>query len=196
MILIVGIAMAGWWLLHEPPLKANEIRITFDHGETCRWSDWSFRIRREVVNNRGRGAVFIPGLPNISQADDTDLRVFAPDGTKLRIFRDDLRQMGLKWLPDPNSGYNNVTTLTLTTASNTISFPATELPKFSRSRVLVPVASHYFPEQDDDFMDWGNVRMTLAGTAPEDCSTDREISLTRPGHPKNRTPILIEFADK
>ena len=42
-------------------------------------------------------------------------------------------------------------------------------------------------------MNWGNVRMTLVGTVEEDCSIDRVISLTRPEHPKSRTPTHIQF---
>jgi len=193
-ILVLGGALV-WWLIAGSSLAPNEILVTYEDGETCKWVDWSFRIRRQVSNNTARGAVLITGPGTTEQADDTTLRVFGSSGEKLAIAGQDLREMSFYTTPDENnSSSNRVSSLTIATAADRHRFLAEELPKFSRSRVLVPVASHYFPEHSDDYMSWGNVRMTLAGTASPDCSTDREISLTRPGHPKKRTPAHIQFA--
>ncbi len=199
LVVVVGIAVAAGWLLYDPepeipPLAANQVRVTYTTGEQCLWNDWSFKIRREVQNNRARGNVLITGRPNVETEIDTTLRVYTENGEKLALTRDQLREFSFTTVPDVNNSSNNtVVSLTIKTANNSIRFPAIELPKFSRSRVLVPVASYYFPQQSGDYMRWGNVRMTLAGKAAEGCSIDREISLTRPGHYKKRTPERVEF---
>ena len=179
----------------ETPLAPNEVRVTYDHGESCIWTDWSFRYRRGISNNRASGAIMIVGPETHEVRDDTTLRVFSPDAEKLTIPGTDIREMRFIVEPDDNNSSNNrVSYLGIETESGSRVFWPEELPKFSRSRVLVPVASHYFPEVSDEYMTWGNVRMTLAGTVEEGCSIDREISLTRPGHYKKRTPALVEFA--
>ena len=89
---------------------------------------------------------------------------------------------------------NEVIAITLETTNRTFRFEAEPLPRFSRSRVLVPVASHYFKEQSDDYMSWGNVRLSIVGTIPQCCESNRPISLTSTDHPKKRTPIQIRFA--
>ena len=194
---IIVILAGTWWFFREPMLKVDEIRITYDHGETCLLKDWSFRIRRKVTNNSGRGETLKMNRHRVQQVDDTDLRVFSPTGEKLLILRKNLRQIELMSSPDLDyDGYNQVISLTLSTAADTIVFDSVELPGFSRSRVLVPVASHFFPEQNDEYMTWGNIRMTLAGTVQGKCSTNREIHLTDPSHAKSHTPVLIEFAGK
>lgn len=178
----------------EPPLAPNEILVTYDHGETCKWTDWSFRYRRGIPNTTVIGNALKVGPDHQEVVDDTTLRVFSYDGEKLTIAGPDIRSMRFAFAPDPdNSGYNEVSLLTIETATGPVPFVTEPLPKLSRSRVLVPVASHYFPEQSDDYMSWGNVRLTLVGTPAEDCSIDRVISLTRPGHPKSRTPTHIRF---
>lgn len=178
----------------ESPLAANELLVTYEHGETCKWTDWSFRYRRGVRNNKAMGNMMMAGPEGQEIANDTTLRVFSSEGEKLTIAGPDIRAMRFMSAPDPdNSGYNEVSVLTLETESGTYQFAAEPLPKFSRERVLVPVASHYFPAQSDDYMNWGNVRLMLMGTVEEGCSTDRVISLTRPGHPKKRTPNRVQF---
>lgn len=178
----------------EPPLAPNEILVTYDHGETCKWTDWAFRYRRGITTTQVMGSALKVGPENQEVVDDTTLRVFSTDGEKLAIAGPDIRAMRFTSGPDPdNSGYNEVSFLTIETVSGNVPFMAEPLPKFSRSRVLVPVASHYFPAQSDDYMSWGNVRLMLVGTAEEGCSTDRVISLTRPGHSKKRTPTHIQF---
>lgn len=178
----------------EPPLAPNEILVTYDHGETCKWTDWAFRYRRGITSTQVIGNALKVGPENQELADDTTLRVFSNEGEKLTIAGPDIREMRFAFVPDPdNSGYNEVALLTIDTAAGAVPFFTEPLPKFSRSRVLVPVASHYFPEQSDDYMSWGNVRLMLVGTVEESCSTDRVISLTRPEHPQSRTPAHIEF---
>ncbi len=194
---VIVIALIAWlWqgASGPEPLAANEIRITYEHGETCKWTDWTFSYLRFVNNNKVSGNAMIVGPRTRLNQDDRTLRVFSPDGEKLTIPAVDLREMILTLSPDPdNSSNNEVQVMRLVTATGSHYFEATPLPKFSRSRVLVPVISHYFPEHSDKYMSWGNARLILIGTAAEDCSTDRAISLTRPGHPKKRTPVHIEF---
>lgn len=178
----------------EPPLAPNEILVTYDHGETCKWTDWAFRYRRGITSTQVIGNALKVGPENQELADDTTLRVFSNEGEKLTIAGPDIRAMRFAFVPDPdNSGYNEVALLTIDTAAGPVPLFTEPLPKFSRSRVLVPVASHYFPAQSDDYMSWGNVRLMLVGTAEEGCSTDRVISLTRPEHPQSRTPAHIKF---
>jgi len=179
----------------EPPLAPNEILVTYDHGETCKWTDWAFRYRRGITNTQVIGSALKVGPDNQELADDTTLRVFYKEGEKLTIAGPDIRAMRFAFVPDPdNSGYNEVALLTIDTAAGPVPLFTEPLPKFSRSRVLVPVASHYFLEQSDDYMSWGNVRMTLVGTPSPGCSARREIPLTRPHHSARRTPLKIEFA--
>lgn len=183
-----------WWLLREPPLQPGELRVTYDHGELCLWQDWTFRVRRQSANTRVMGNTLSMSGHNVEKKDDTTLRVYSPSGEKLFIQSQELRELQFVTRPDSdNPAENTVVSLALVTDSETIGFSPVELPKYSRSRVMVPVASHYFPDQSDDYMTWGNVRLTLAGTVDPDCSIDREISLTRPDHSKKRTPVLIEF---
>ena len=187
--------VGAWWLIAGSKLAPNEALVTYASGESCKWVDWSFRVRRQVSNNIAKGAVLIvrPGEPEV--ADDTTLRVYSASGEKLVIAREELREFQFTTMPDEfNSSNNQVVSLTVKTATDTLRFMPQELPRFSRSRVLVPVASHYFLEQSDDYMRWGNVRSTFAGTPSPDCTIDREISLTRTGHSKKRTPLSIRFA--
>lgn len=193
-ILVIAAGVA-WWFLREPPLQPNELRVTYQHNEVCRWQDWSFRIRREVQKNRVSmgGSALSVGRPNIQQKDDQWLRVYSSAGGKLNIDPASLRLM--RFITRQTSGSSNQTVLDLevVTDTGTLRFKPVPLPKFSRSRIMVPLASHYFPDQSDDYMQWGNVRMTLAGTPNPECSVDREISLTRPDHSAKRTPVMIEF---
>jgi hypothetical protein len=195
--LIAAVALAAIGIgacSSEPSLAPNELLVTYEHGETCKWTDWAFRYRRGISNNRASGSVMVVGPESYEVADDTTLRVFSADGEKLTIAGSDIREMRFTSAPDPDlSGYNEVSLLSIKTVSGDYAFMAEPLPKFSRSRVLVPVASHYFPAQSDDYMSWGNARLILIGTAEAGCSTDRAISLTRPGHPKKRTPVRIQF---
>ena len=192
--IVIALLIAGWWfLLREPPLKPGELRVTFEHGESCRWQDWTFRIRRQNVSTRARGNMLTVGPGSTETHDETWLRVYSPSGEPMNIHPSDLRQMTFT-VRAASSGSNRVVqSLELVTVSGTTRFEPVELPRFSRSRVMVPVASRFWPDQSDDYMSWGNVRMTLAGTVPASCSTDDEISLTRPEHRSQRTPILIEF---
>jgi hypothetical protein len=194
-VIVIGVTVWIWQRSSGPePLAANELRITYEHGETCKWTDWSFSYLRFVSNNKARGNVMIVGPRTRLNHDDKTLRVFSPDGEKLTIPAADLREMILTVSPDPdNSSNNEVQVNKVVSASGSYYFEATPLPKFSRSRVLVPVISHYFPEHSDKYMSWGNARLILMGTVAEHCSTDRVISLTRPGHPKKRTPVHVEF---
>lgn len=188
-------AIGGWWLTRPEPIAANEILVTYDNGETCKWTDWSFRYRRAVQNNRAMGNALMVGPPSYQVKDDTTLRVFDATGKKLEIAGEQIRELRLTTVARPeNSGYNRALSITVDTADGMHRFSAEELPKFSRSRVLVPVASHYFPEQSDDYMSWGNVRLTLAGTVASECSSSDEISLTSTDHSKRRTPAQITFA--
>lgn len=191
-LLVAG--LGTWWFLREPPLQPGELRVTYEHGEKCIWRDWTFRVRREVANNRVMGNALSVGRPDIQVKDDSWLRVYDPNGEKLYVQADDLREMRFTSRPsNHNTSNNEVLALDLVTASGTIRFKPVELPRFSRSRVMVPVASRLFADQSDDYMSWGNVRLTLKGTPVPECSIDREISLTRTGHSKKRTPVLIEF---
>lgn len=179
----------------EEPLEPNEILVTYEHGESCKWTDWSFRYRNWKSNNRASGAVMIAGPQTAEAKDDSTLRVFSENGEKIAIAGADLRNMWFTVEPDEdNSSDNSVVYLRVETDSDDYTFWPEPLPKFSRSRVLAPVASHYFSDVNDEYMTWGHVRMTLAGSVEEDCSTDREISLTRPDHYKKRTPLHIRFA--
>lgn len=197
--LVLGIlllaAAGAWWFLREPPLAPNELRITYMHGESCRWQDWTFRIRREVSNNRVSmgGTALSVGRPRIEQKDDRWLRAYSSSGEKLNIQPSELREMRFTTRQSSNSSNQEVVGLDLVTTNNSVRFMQVELPRFSRSRVIVPIASHYFGDQSDDYMTWGNVRMTVAGQPDPECSVDREISLTRPEHSSKRTPQLIEF---
>lgn len=197
-IAIAALAIAAaWWFSREPSLKANEVRVTYDNGESCIWRDWAFRVRRAVQNNRASGAMLIVGPPSIEKRDDTTLQVYSPSGQALAIAPASLREMEIVTSPDPdNASRNKVDRLTLTTADGILTFTPEELPKFSRSRVLVPVASHYFPDQSDDYMSWGNVYMTLAGTIPAECKAKDEVSLTEDKHFKKQTPAHIQFAGR
>lgn len=191
-LLVAGLAGGAWWLLRTPPLATNEARVTYTTGEQCLWTDWQFTIRREVQNNSVRGNALIVGRPKVQTATDSVLRVFSATGEKMLM--EQIREMNFRTVPDSNNTSNNrVSSLVITTATGEETFRATPLPKFSRSRVLVPVASHYFPKQSDEYTTWGNVRMTLSGTPDAECSIDDEISLTRPGHYKKRTPERVEF---
>lgn len=194
-IVVMVVLVAGLWRDTGPePLAPNQIRITYEHGETCTWTDWTFTYIRLVSNNRARGNTLMVGPQTRLTREDRTLRVFSPDGEKLAIPAADLREMILEVRPDPdNTSSHEVQVNRVVTASGTYVFEATPLPKFSRSRVLVPVISYYFPEHSDKYMTWGNARLFLSGTVPEDCSTDRVISLTRPEHPQSRTPVHIEF---
>jgi hypothetical protein len=189
------LAVGGWWLTRPEPLAANEILVTYDNGESCKWTDWSFRYRRAVQNNRAMGNALMVGPPSFQVEDDTTLRVFDAYGGKLEIPGEQIREMRLTTVARPeNSGYNRAISITVETADGSHRFSAEELPKFSRSRVLVPVASHYFPEQSDDYMSWGNVRLTLAGTVPPECGSSDEISLTGTDHSRKHTPAQITFS--
>jgi hypothetical protein len=86
-----------------------------------------------------------------------------------------------------------VISLNLTTATSSYRFAAEELEKFSRARVLVPVASHYFPGHSDDYRHWGDAEMTLAGTVPPECKARDEIPLTDTDHWRKHTPVQITF---
>ncbi len=192
--LLAIIGAGAWWILREPPLQPGELRVTYEHGESCRWQDWTFRIRRQTPNTTARGNMLMVAGNTTETKDDTSLRVYSPAGEKLFVQPHALREMRFVSVPSSrNTSSNNVISLDLVTDAETIRFTPVELPRFSRSRVMVPVASRFFPDQSDDYMTWGNVRLTLAGEVEPDCSTDREISLTRPGHSNNRTPRLIEF---
>lgn len=191
-LLVLGVGT--WFVLRTPPLEPNQVRITYDHGEVCVWNDWSFRIRRQTQNNRVRGNTLsaLPG-PTL-QEDDDILRVYDADGNWLTIGSHQIRAMHFETVVDrDNASRRTVTRLTVQTDDGDRIFEPVPLPKFSRSRILVPIATYYWPDQDADHMTWGNVRMTLAGTPAPDCSIDREISLTRPDHPKSRTPVMVEF---
>ncbi|MEM7362690.1 MAG: hypothetical protein AAF525_01590 [Pseudomonadota bacterium] len=192
--LVLGVG--AWLLFRTPPLEPNQIRVTYHHDEVCVWNDWSFRIRRQTQNNRVRGNALsaLPG-PTL-QKDDDVLRVYDADGNWFTLGSHQINAMVFDTKVDSdNASQRTVTRLTLQSDEGDQVFEPIPLPKFSRSRVLVPIATFYWPEQDADHMTWGNVRMTLAGTPEPGCSIDREISLTRPGHPKGRTPRHVEFPD-
>lgn len=193
-LLVAGVVAALWWILREPPLAANEVRVRYLHGETCILTDWSFRVRRFVSRSWARGPVLRTGPPDIQAVDDTSLRIFSPMGEKLVIHRGDLRLLRFNIVEDDDPYGRRVSSVTIETRTGRTRIPALALPRFSRSRVLVPVASHYFPQHSDDYMSWGNVRMTLVGTPSPGCSARREIPLTRPHHSARRTPLKIEFA--
>ena len=194
-VIVIAVIALTWQGSSSPePLAANEIRVSYEHGETCKWTDWTFRYLRYVSNNKASGNVMIVGPQTRLNRDDRTLRVFSENGDKLTIPAAELREMILSVGPDPDNSYNKeVQLIRVVTASASHYFETTPLPKFSRSRVMVPVISYYFPEHSDKYMSWGNARLILMGTAAEDCSTDRVISLTRPEHPKKRTPVHIEF---
>ena len=197
-LLVLGVlVLAGfgiWWYLQEPPLEPGQLRVTYQHGEVCRWQDWTFKVRRQVPNNRVMGNAMMVLPPSIETKADDWLRVYSPTGEKLYLQPETLREMRFKSREaQNNSSRNAVTSLELVTESESIVFTAVELPKLSRSRILVPVASRFFPDHSDDYMSWGNVRMTLAGSPEAECTVRDELSLTRPDHSKKRTPVLVEF---
>ncbi len=187
---------AIWWFLHEPPLADNEIRITYLDGRICRLKDWSFKIKKRPSRNSVHGGMLQMGRSKYQweTVEDTDLRIYSSMGEKLHIPRSKLRQIVFQSESHPDIGTDKRTVnITVTTTDDIFSFDATELPHFSRKRLLVPVASHYFPDHDDDYMSWGDVILTLNGTPEDSSCPNRDVGLTRPDHPLDRTPVRIEF---
>jgi hypothetical protein len=192
------LATAAWWLLHEPSIAENEIRITYLDGKTCLVKDWSFLIKRRASMSNASDGMMRKCRSN-SQWDtvkDTDLRIYSSTGEKLHIPREKLLEITFDSQSHPDIGNDKRTVnITISTTDNLFSIDAEELPDFSRKRLLVPVASHYFPDQDDDYMSWGNVIMTINGTVEDQSCPDRDVGLTRPDHPADRTPVRIEFTN-
>ena len=106
----------------------------------------------------------LPG-PTLQKDDDT-LRVYDMEGNWLTIRSHQLNAMRFDTRVDiDNAAQLTVTRLTFETDDGDQTFEPVPLPRFSRSRVLLPIATLYWPDQDADHMIWGNARMTLAGSA-------------------------------
>ncbi len=194
---VILLAAAAWWILHEPSLADNEIRITYLDEKTCVLKDWSFKIRKRAsIHNMVNGGMLQMGRPKSpwQTVEDTDLHIYSPMGEELHIPRSKLRQIVFESQSHPDIGNDKRTVrITVTTTDDIFSFDATELPNFSRTRLLVPVASYYFPNEGDDAVRKGNIILTIDGTPEDDSCPNRDVSLTRTDHPANRTPVRIEF---
>jgi hypothetical protein len=198
LVLLAGGAAAAWNLYPLAPAQGEDILVSFENGVTCRLSEWTFRYRRAHTQTQARGNVLIVGRTLYESTTDDTLRIFAPNGDKLTIPGMALREINITSQPDEdNRSRRRVLTMSVAGKAQTVDFTPQAIPRLSRSRLLIPEASHYFPERyDDDYIDWHGVSVWLSGRPSQECKGHGDINLTAEAYPRKWTPKRLDFPDK
>lgn len=194
-VVVLAGATGAWWM--SPPINdlGNNVLVTFEDGKKCRLSEWGFRYRRAFSNNRSRGGALMVGRTQFEIRDDQTLRIVGPDGDKLALEVGAIREIRFEPVAhEYNTSRRAVNAMTLVTPSDWLYFTPQEIPRFSRSRLLVPDASHYYDNKHNDkYKHWAAVTVSLKGIPTPECGDRTEFNLTAHDHPKSWTPMKIQF---